>query len=170
MQHLYSRVKQSFYLHSTHCSLNLLTLTLSDKRLEDQLRDERANSFNRLFWWVAAAASFFLLVHFTYWFFLKTSPTTLIMTLFQYMFLIVWALMRLSKRKSVHRNLPHLTTVLYVFSLLLLNLIYRNYLAFGNTMMTNSQTCLLYLIMFHSINYNSIMWTVCVQNPMVCLL
>ena len=84
--------------------------------------------------------------------------------------MFLWALLKLSKRKSVHRNLPLLSTILYVSTMLLLNLMYRGYVNFGGGIITNSQVHLLVLVFFSCINYNSFMWTFWIQNPLILVL
>ena len=47
-------------VRTPHCELNLVTLTLSDKRLQDQFIDERAASFSQLFWWAVVIGALYV--------------------------------------------------------------------------------------------------------------
>ena len=130
-------MRSFFYLRSAHCELNLITLSLSDKDLQNQLREERAHSFNQLFWWAIVFGAFYLGFILLYMLTSVKSPTTLYLVLIQYSFILLWAVLRLCRHRAVRQNLPRMSTLLFAVSLLMLNLMYRGYVDLGGAVITN---------------------------------
>ena len=87
-----------------------------------------------------------------------------------YSFIILWSFLRKFRCKFVQQNLPKMSTVFFCFCLLTLNLMYRGYVNLGGAVVTSSHNNIMFLVFFSCTNNNSIVWSVCVESPLVLLL
>ena len=71
---MFAKLKNTFYSKNTNYLLNYVTLSITDKEIENKVRIRRANQFKSIVWICTVLCIATFIYHCTCYFYLKNEP------------------------------------------------------------------------------------------------
>ena len=164
-----ARVRGQVYRKSSNYLLNVLTLQIKEKELQKKIRVERTDHYDRLFWWIAIPLFVYTIATFLFrgnW----SSPYSIISVIFLTIgpaYVLCWGVLRKFPQTRVYTLL--LPTAVHMLFLVHISFFYLFWLDEAETapVVIDQTGCIILLLLFHCVNYNSFLQVVLVENGLV---